>query len=382
MNRFLVTGATGFLGREVLVRLMGTGRPMMVLMRRRGDDDTLDDAQARLREAVESTESTPSWEGVQVAFGDVTERGLGLSKTSLQWLEEADGQVQIVHGAAQVRFDLPYEVMHTQNVFGTENVLGLAMALAVRRKLARLDYVSTTYIAGDRADVALETDIDVGQAPRNAYERSKLAAEKIVERARDVGLPVTVHRPSIIVGDSRTGRASSFKVLYWPMKVYARGRWRTVFGRPGCTVDAIPVDYVAEAMVYLLDREEATGHRVHLAAGPDGQSTIGELVGIAERLFDGREVRYFDPDIYHRYLRPVVRPVLAKIRPDVAERGGVFLPYLIHNPTFSVDVAERLLAPAGLKPPKVVDYFEAILRFARDTDFGRRAPDAPGTDGG
>ena len=374
MTRYFVTGATGFLGREVLVRMLRADRDTMVLMRRRGDDDTIERAQARLRAVVNDTAEAVPFDRVKVVFGDVTLPALGLSGEALSWLERGDGPVQIVHGAAQVRFDLAWPVMRHQNVTGTEHVLALATRIAARGRLHRVDYVSTSFVAGDRRDVAAESDVDVGQQPRNAYERSKLEAERVVERARRAGMPLTVHRPSIIVGDSRTGKASSFKVLYWPMKVYARGKWRTVFGRPSCTVDAIPVDYVADAMVYLLGRQEATGETVHLAAGPEGQSTIGELVGIAERFFAAKPVRYFDPDIYHRYLRPVVRPVLAKLRPEVAERGGVFLPYLEHNPTFSVDVARRLLEPAGLAPPRVVDYFEAILDYAARSDFGKRAP--------
>jgi hypothetical protein len=116
-----------------------------------------------------------------------------------------------VHGAAEVRFDLPWEVMERQNVLGAENILALARRFAERGKLHRLDYVSTTYIAGDRRGLCREDEIDLGQGHRNEYERSKRVAELAVDRERKKGLPVAVHRPSIIVGDSRTGKASSFK---------------------------------------------------------------------------------------------------------------------------------------------------------------------------
>jgi hypothetical protein len=158
------------------------------------------------------------------------------------------------------------------------------------------------------------------------------------------------------------------------MKVYARGRWRTLFGRPDCAIDVVPVDYVADAMIHLFERTEALGRTFHLAAGVERQSTIAEIVALAEQEFERGKIRYIDPDLYMRWLRPVVKPILRLIRPDVAERGGVYLPYFRANPSFSVEDASALLAPAGIVPPRVGEYFGAILRYAKQSDFGRSEP--------
>jgi nucleoside-diphosphate-sugar epimerase len=369
-SRILLTGATGFLGREVLVRLLAEGREVLALTRPRSPDAA--EARARLEAIVADTAPGTSTAGLSVAHGDVVEDGLGLAPWAEAWL--AEGPVHVVHGAADVRFDLPWREIERQNVGGTRNVVALARKLAEAGRLHRLDYVSTAYVAGDRRDLAREDELDVGQRPRNVYERSKLLAEGVLRDAMAEGLPATVHRPSIIVGDSRTGRAASFKVLYWPMKIYATGRWRLCFGRPDATIDVVPVDFVAEAMVRLLGQEAAVGRTLHLAAGPEGQSTIGELAGLAERFFGGRPVRYFDPMIYQRWLRPIVKPLLGLVRPDVARRGGVYLPYLIANPSFDTAGLRALLGPEGPAVPRVTDYFETIMRFARETDFGRREP--------
>lgn len=369
---FLLTGATGFLGREVLARLLRRGAPVLVTSRPR-QGESIEGARARLVDVVRSTDPDAQTHALTVTFGDVTRPELGLGPEGHTWLEGQD-RVHVIHGAAEVRFDLPWDVMHRQNVGGTENVLALARTLADRGRLVRVDHVSTAYVAGDRTGLALERETDVGQKPRNDYERSKLAAEVSVERARAEGLPIAVHRPSIIVGDSRTGRASSFKVLYWPMKVYARGRWRTVFGRPSCAIDVVPVDFVADALVHLLERPEAIGKTFHLAAGAQRQSSIAELVALAERRFARGRVRYVDPDFYMRWLRPVVRPILRMVRPDVADRGAVYLPYFRSNPSFAVDEASKLLTPAGITPPPVTEYFDTILRYAEESDFGRREP--------
>lgn len=370
MTRIFMTGATGFLGREVLVRLLQRGARVLVTTRRR-EGESIDGARARLFEVIQKTAPEAPIEALTVAFADVADEKLALSEEASAWIEGDEGPIQVVHGAAEVRFDLPWKVMHAMNVIGTRNVIAFASRLAKQRRLARLDHVSTTFIAGDRTDVAKEREIDVGQKARNGYERSKLEAEIEIARAREAGLPITVHRPSIIVGDSRTGRASSFKVLYWPMKVYARGRWRTMFGRPDCVLDVVPVDFVADAMVALFFDRNATMKTVHLAAGHERQSTIGEIVEIAESIFQRGRIRYVDPDLYMRWLRPIVRPILALVRPDVAERGGVYLPYFRSNPSFAVEEATRLLQPHSIAPPSVLDYFGRIVSYAKETDFGR-----------
>jgi thioester reductase-like protein len=342
-----------------LSRLLGKQKPVIVTARPR-EGESVEAARTRIAGLVDGSSSL-----LEVVHADVTSVGLGLSTEARARIFDG-GPIQVVHGAAEVRFDLPFEIMEAQNVGGTKNVLALCEALANAGHLARFEHVSTAYVAGDRSDVALETDLDVGQTFRNDYERTKLLAEMAV---RASGLPATIHRPSIIVGDSRTGRASSFKVLYWPMKVYARGRWRTIFGRRDCTVDVVPVDFVADAMVALMDRPEAVGRTFHLAAGVDRQSTIGELVQMAERVFERKPVRYLDPDVYMRWIRPWLLPILKLARPDVANRGGVYLPYLKSNPSFSTSEAQSILPIA---PPKVIDYFEVILRYAKMSDFGRR----------
>jgi long-chain acyl-CoA synthetase len=370
--RYLVTGATGFLGRELCARLLLSGAELLVTTRRK-NDESLEGARARIGEMLVRCDPRVSLDHFSVVFADVTAPDLGRDGETQRWIERG-GEVQLIHGAAEVRFDLPYPVMQKQNVEGTKNVLELASSLHARGLLRRFDHVSTTYVAGDRTDVALETDADAGQRPRNDYEKTKLEAEMAVYRARDTGLPITVHRPSIIVGDSRTGQASSFKVLYWPMKVYARGRWRTLFGRPDCAIDVVPVDFVADAMIALLPRDDATNKTFHLAAGPERQSTIAEIVALAEAEFQRGRIRYIDPDFYMRWLRPLVKPILKMIRPDVAERGGVYLPYFRSNPTFSVTQASAILTPLGIEPPRVKDYFGAILRYARKSDFGKLSP--------
>src|SRR5439155_23621126 len=110
--------------------------------------------------------------------------------------------------------------------------------------------VSTAYVAGAHVGRFGERDLVVGQRFRNPYERSKFEAELLVQAHSDT-LPVQVLRPSIVVGDSRSGWTSSFNVLYSPLRAFASGAYPAIPARRSAPVDVVPVDYVAEAILAL-----------------------------------------------------------------------------------------------------------------------------------
>src|SRR5918999_1473359 len=209
MGAALLTGATGFVGKEILDRFLDRGRRVYALVR--AENDTA--AEARL---APHANLTP-------VAGDIEKPGLGLASPP-------EDVSTILHCAASVSFDLSLDESRRVNVDGTRNVLDLAKRCD---RLERLSYVSTAYVAGEPRRLFQENELDVGQRFRNPYERSKFEAERMLREHAD-GLPLQVLRPSIVVGDSRTGRTSSFNVLYGPLKALAGGRRAgRLRGRPG-----------------------------------------------------------------------------------------------------------------------------------------------------
>src|SRR5882757_9366095 len=166
-----LTGATGFIGMELLARyLERTDRHVYALVRARDDAE----AQARLEATVSRMLPDPAGyaDRVVAVRGDVTEPGLGMAPRRRAELAEVIGE--IVHSAASVSFSLPLAESRAINVDGTRQILDLAELTARRGDgLRRLSYVSTAYVAGDRRGSFGEDDLDVGQGFRNAYEQSK-----------------------------------------------------------------------------------------------------------------------------------------------------------------------------------------------------------------
>lgn len=359
----LLTGATGHVGAALLPSLLEDPDARVYALVRARDDAHLAERATRLRARVPGAEDR-----LFLVRGDVTQPGLGLSAEDTAGVHAE--VTALIHSAASVRFDLPRAAALADNVASTEHMLAVARALAARGRLTRLDHVSTAYVAGERPGRVFEEECDEGQTFRNSYEWSKCRAEAGVRAAIAEGLPAAIHRPSIVVGDSRTGATESFNVLYWPLMLYARGWWRIFPGRPDTLVDIVPVDFVADAIATLRRDPGSLGACYHLAVG-DGAPRVDALIARFAELLGLPPVRTVDPDFYVRWVRPVLRgPLSVTARGRRILRGGsAYLPYFRSNPLFDTT---NLRSRLGREAPPVFDYVERIARYAQAHDFGGR----------
>ena len=280
-GRLLLTGATGFVGMEVLARyLERTERRVSALVRAESDEE----AAARIDGVLQELfgRRARRYAGrVEAVAADLTAPDLGLSPAAAASLAETT--TDVIHAAASVSFALPLPESRAINVTGTARVLELAELAQERGGLRRFAYVSTAYVAGTHEGTFTEGDVDVGQDFRNPYERSKLEAEQLV-REKGERLPVTILRPSIVVGDRRSGWTASFNVLYPPLRAFARGLYPAVPAVRSAPVDVVSIDYVADAIFSVCEGEDGVGETYHLTAGP-GAATVGDLVDLATAYF-------------------------------------------------------------------------------------------------
>ena len=141
----------------------------------------------------------------------------------------------------------------------------------------RLSHVSTAYVAGKRGGVISEADLSGDFGFSSLYEQTKFESEQLLFEAKR-GLSVSVFRPSLIVGDSKTGAVKTFNTVYYMLKQYLTGHLRVVPASSGLKLNIVPVDYVADAVVNLTFNPQAEGLTFHLTAPTDKAPTAKELV--------------------------------------------------------------------------------------------------------
>jgi thioester reductase-like protein len=337
MGAVLLTGATGFVGTEILSRFLERGdRHIFALVRAENDDQ----AAARL----------PAHDRLTAVAGDIEQGELGLADDTRELLRRE--VTTVLHCAASVSFDLPLEESRAVNVEGSRRVLEFARGCD---RLERFSYVSTAYVAGEPGGVFREDELSVGQRFRNPYERSKFEAE-LVLRSEGRDLPLQILRPSIVVGDSSTGRTTSFNVLYGPLKAFARGAVPAIPARRNAPVDIVPVDYVADRVHELATH--GPDETFHLVAGRNA-TTVGRLLEMSSEELGRAQPTVLPPRLYRRWVHPWLRRKYRGLR-----RMEVYFPYFAMRVRFD----DRRLGPG----PRVEGYFHRLVRYAQAAGWGRR----------
>ncbi len=259
---YFVTGATGFIGRRLVERLLERRGKIHVLVR--------EDSQGRLDELMERwetvSEATVS-RRVHPVVGDLREPLLGLAE---EQMSELEGTIQhFFHLAAVYDMTAPLELDTAVNVGGTTHAVELAGALRVDH----LHHVSSIAVAGAYKGVFGEDCFDEGQRLPSPYHATKFEAERIV---REQSLtPWRVYRPGVVVGDSKTGEMDKIDGPYYFFKAIQRMRqvvpqWMPLVGLDLGKTNVVPVDWVAGALDHIAHRANLDGRAFHLTY-PGGQ---------------------------------------------------------------------------------------------------------------
>jgi long-chain acyl-CoA synthetase len=298
---------------------------------------------------------------VEAIAADLLKPGLGLSEA--RHAELARRAQRIIHSAASVSFALGLQESRAINLEGTRRVLELAELAQARGGLERYAHISTAYVAGTHSGRFHEHDHDVDQSFRNAYEQSKFEAEQLVRSRAD--LPTTILRPSIIVGDRRSGWTSAFNVLYWPLRAFARGLYPAVPAVPSALVDVVSIDYVADAIYELCESDAGVGETYHLTAGAKA-SNVSELVELASRYFNRPPPRVLAPAEFAEYAKGV-----SAGQRSALGQSAVYFPYFSVSTKFDNTRARARLEPAGVTVSPLAIYLERLLDFATRSRWGK-----------
>jgi thioester reductase-like protein len=348
MPSILFTGFPGFLGSALLPRVL----------RRSPDADAVCLVQAKFagqaKEKVDAlSEAEPSLAGrIRLVEGDITEAGLGLDGAG------TTDTTEIFHLAAVYDLAVPRDLAMRVNVDGTRNVVRYAQECS---SLTRLQYVSTCYVSGRYDGVFGETDLDVGQTFNNFYEETKHLAEVEVQEAMRDGLPASVYRPSVVVGDSKTGATQKYDgpyfVIQWLLRQPAALAFLPTVGDvKKVRFNVVPSDFVVDAIAYLCGQADTTG-KVFALADPN-PLTIDELITEIGRATRRRLIRIPLPLSVGKAAIERVPGVYRLLRiPSPA------LDYFTHPTTYDTSNASAALAAAGITVPPFGSYVGTLVDF-------------------
>lgn len=341
-----VTGFPGFIASRLIERLAHPETQFFLLVQ-----PHLVDAAMREIEDIADATNTPL-ESFVIVEGDITLPNLGIPDADLETIQFET--TDVFHLAAGYDLSIPKETAFSVNLQGTSNVNDLVRSI---KNLHRYNYVSTCYVAGKREGVILETELEHEAGFRNYYEETKYLAEVEVEKLKG-SLPVTIYRPSVVVGDSESGETTKYDGIYYLIHYLRRApallRVLNV-GNNDVRLNLVPVDFVVDSIAALARDDKAVKKTIALA-DPDPLTTA-ELFDVIAMDMTGRKSEFRpSPKLVERFL-------LNKVSPPVTGLPHDAVPYFFISQTYDTSVASELLTPHGISCPRFPDYVGNLLDF-------------------
>jgi nucleoside-diphosphate-sugar epimerase len=299
---------------------------------------------------------------------------MGISDRDYQDIVAA--ATDIIHGAADIRFDLTLAESRAVNLFGVQEVLGLAFSC---RRLEKFLHVSTVYVNGYRQGVFAEAPVPRGQRFVNYYQQSKYEAEGLVLEAMR-RIPAAIYRLSLVIADSVDGNVSQYNYFHHLLRLLPGSPLPMIPGDPDVLVDLVSNDWVAAALLHLFIRRFAAGSIRHVCAGPELSIRLSEAMERVCRVVEshpsnrsGRPIgipQLVSLGEYNRFLTTCPDPEIAALADLVGPHVRLLAIRQVHQNTLTTEE----LKGSGVAPPDPRTCLENTTRFCLDTQWGRKPP--------
>jgi thioester reductase-like protein len=344
---YFITGFPGFITNRLLLRLAKTGGQFFLLVQ----PALVTRAQQEITRIVRATKAPET--NFHIIEGDISQPNLGMTVHDLESVRLRT--TRLFHLAAIYDLAVARDLALSVNVTGTRHVNELARSLP---RLRHYHHVSTCYVAGKREGRILETELRHEAGFRNFYEESKYLAELEVDSLKGE-LPITIHRPSVVCGDSRTGETAKYDGVYYLIQYLLR--WTSVLsqfniGNHDVCLNLVPVDFVIESLAVLACDDAAIGKTLQLA-DPNPITTNQLFNAIATSINGNRSRVTVPPSWVHYFLMLPPSPKITGL-----PHHGV--PYFFVKQTYDSTQAQRLLAVHQIACPPFSSYVDKIVNYA------------------
>jgi len=345
-DTIFITGFPGFIAERLVKRLAHEQTKFFLLVQTNFIEKAKQDI-----ERFASETRTPK-ENFVIVEGDITQTNLGIRDEDLKTIlaETTD----VFHLAAVYDLAVEKDLAFLVNVEGTRNVNEFVESLP---NLQRYNYISTCYVAGTRGGTIYENELEHNAAFRNFYEETKYLAEVSVEKLKSE-IPTTIFRPSVVVGDSKTGETAKYDGIYSLIKYLKISPTLFRFvnvGNKNVRLNLVPVDFVVESLAVLSKDENAVGKTLAIA-DPNPLTTEEIFDAIAENLIGKKSVIHPPPVLIEKTLMMPITPMISGL-----PHSGV--PYFFLPQIYDTSLSQEFLAAHGIACPNFKSYVENLLAF-------------------
>ena len=341
-----LTGFPGFIASRLVEKLAKPDVQFFLLVQPRFLDKAMSEIQA-----IATRTGTPV-DNFALIEGDITKTNFGADLEDLDTLRKE--VTDIYHLAAAYDLAVEKDLAFRVNLEGTKHVNDFAETV---ENLRRFSYISTCYVAGKRTGKISEKDLEHKEGFRNYYEETKYLAELEVEKLKEI-LPVTIFRPSVVVGDSQTGETAKYDGIYYLIHYLRKspGLLRLFnVGNKKVRLNLVPVDFVVDGIAALSHDEKATGKTIALA-DPDPLTTAELFDTIAASMTGKRSVVTPPPAI-------VEWSLLRSFSPPITGLPHYAVPYFFLEQLYDTNGSKELLAEHGVRCPNFKEYVANLLKF-------------------
>lgn len=350
MKTIFITGFPGFLGSQLMERWLQKSANIQIIALVQPKFIPL--AKRKMAEWQKVFESTGH---IKLVKGDITQKNLG---TAIQNLP-VDTIDEIFHFAAVYDLGIDRPTAYAINVQGTKHMLHFSQRFP---HLKRFHYVSTCYVSGRYEGWFNENDLDKKQEFNNYYEETKFLAEVNVQDAMKKGLPGTIYRPAIVVGDSRTGATQKFDGPYYVFQWLLRQHSRPILPITGDPtqyhVNLVPSDFVVDTIAFLSELPDSINKIYHIS--DPNPLTVHKLLVHYEKVTEQRILKIpFPKSIIKGAIKyiPGVKDLI-RIEPEAID-------YFEHPTRYSCTNTLQDLQASDITCPALPSYLPSLIHYMK-----------------
>lgn len=339
MSNIFITGATGFLGSNLLREILTKkDNNAYLLVRAKDSTSPLNRKNDLINRVFPKSKPMRSKVSsrIHIMKGDITKHDLGLNKKDIRMLRNTIDTVY--HCAASLEFYLSISAIRKINVKGTQNVLKMTLDWKNKGRLENVNHISTIYIAGDYKGTFYEGETDVSQNFHNTYEQSKFEAEMVVLKYRKKGLPVDIYRPSIILDRDGTDINTP------PITLFFTGFVSRIFEKvpadSNAKINMIPSDAAAKAIYLISTTKKRPLNQTYHIVNPKPVKIIS-LLNTFSAFFKCKK-----PECI-----PAAKFRMDGLSPVQRRMIGPFIPYLNQKLSFDMRNTSSVLKRYGFAMP-------------------------------